>query len=118
MKLILEKFSVILLIRNAIINNFKQLELRTDIGALWENFLISERIKYLANKNIQANSYFWRTTQQQEIDYIEEREDNLFAYEFKWNHKAKGMIPKTYIRAYPQSETKIITPENMEEFLL
>lgn len=105
-------------IRNAIINNFKQLELRTDIGALWENFLISERIKYLANKNMRTNSYFWRTTQQQEIDYIEEREGNLFAYEFKWNPKAKAMIPKTYIRAYPQSETKIITPENMEEFLL
>lgn len=105
-------------IRNAIINNFKQLELRTDIGALWENFLISERIKYLANNNMRANSYFWRTTQQQEIDYIEEREGNLFAYEFKWNPKAKAMIPKTYIRAYPQSETKIITPENMEEFLL
>lgn len=105
-------------IRNAIINNFKQLELRTDIGALWENFLISERIKYLANNNMRANSYFWRTTQQQEIDYIEEREGNLFAYELKWNPKAKAMIPKTYIRAYPQSETKIITPENMEEFLL
>ncbi|WP_253180957.1 DUF4143 domain-containing protein [Candidatus Marithrix sp. Canyon 246] len=67
---------------------------------------------------MRASSYFWRTTQQQEIDYIEEREDNLFAYEFKWNVKAKVMIPKTYIRAYPQSDTKIITPENMEEFLL
>ncbi len=104
-------------IRNAIINNFKLVELRTDIGALWENFLISERIKYLANTNMIANSYFWRTTQQQEIDYIEEREDNLFAYEFKWNPKAKARIPKTYTRAYPQSETKIITPENMEDFL-
>lgn len=105
-------------IRNAIINNFKQVELRTDIGALWENFLISERIKYLANKNMRTNSYFWRTTQQQEIDYIEEREENLFAYEFKWNPKAKAIIPKTFTRAYPQSETQIITPENTEEFLL
>jgi len=74
-------------IRNAIIENFNPLINRSDTGALWENFLISERMKYLYHNNIAAKKYFWRTTQQQEIDYIEEQERKLFAYEFKWNKK-------------------------------
>ncbi|NOY95759.1 MAG: ATP-binding protein, partial [Chlorobi bacterium] len=72
-------------IRNALLANFNLPELRTDIGALWENFIISERIKYLHYNNIWANSYFWRTQDQQEIDYIEERDGILYAYEIKWN---------------------------------
>ena len=70
-------------IRNAVLNNFKLLNERTDTGALWENYIISERIKMLSNQEKEADHYFWRTTQQQEIDLIEETADGITAYEFK-----------------------------------
>lgn len=104
-------------IRNAIIANFNPPELRQDIGALWENFLISERFKYLQNNNVWANRFFWRTHSQQEIDYIEEREGRLFAYEFKWNLSKNISFPKTFLSTYPDSELKLITPNNFEEFV-
>lgn len=104
-------------IRNAIIGNFNLLINRNDTGALWENFLISERIKYLHYNNINVKRYFWRTVQQQEIDYIEEQGRKLSAYEFKWNKKARAKFPKTFIRAYPDSETHLITQGNFESFL-
>jgi len=104
-------------IRNAIISNFNPIELRNDVGALWENYLMSERKKVLAYHHTYANSYFWRTHAQQEVDYIEERSGSICAYEFKWGHK-KAVISKTFTRAYPNAMTKIITPENVEEFLL
>jgi len=104
-------------IRNAIIGNFNLLINRNDTGALWENFLISERMKYLYYNNINVKRYFWRTVQQQEIDYIEEQERKLSAYEFKWNKKARAKFPKTFIRAYPDSETHLITQGNFESFL-
>ena len=104
-------------IRNAIIGNFNLLINRNDTGALWENFLISERMKYLYYHNINVKRYFWRTVQQQEIDYIEEQEEKLSAYEFKWNKKARAKFPKTFIRAYPDSETHLITQGNFESFL-
>jgi len=104
-------------IRNAIIENFSPLSNRSDTGALWENFLISERMKYLYYNNIAAKKYFWRTTQQQEIDYIEEQERKLFAYEFKWNKKARAKFPKTFIAAYPDTKTHLITQGNFESFL-
>lgn len=104
-------------IRNAIIGNFNLLINRNDTGALWENFLISERMKYLYYNNINVKRYFWRTVQQQEIDYIEEQEEKLSAYEFKWNKKARAKFPKTFIRAYPDSETHLITQGNFENFL-
>lgn len=111
-------------VRNAIIGNFNYLSSRDDKGALWENFLISERLKFIRYNNIDVKSYFWRTTQQQEIDYIEEHENfqknqkKLYAYEFKFNKKAKIKIPKTFINAYKEiSELSLITPENFEEFL-
>ncbi len=105
-------------IRNAVIGNFTPLAGRTDTGALWENYLVSERVKLLNNLDIQADKYFWRTTQQQEIDYIEERRQQLHAYEFKWNTK-KGAVrfPKTFLRNYDDVLTKIITPANYDEFL-
>ncbi|HFQ89137.1 MAG TPA: ATP-binding protein, partial [Desulfobulbus sp.] len=81
-------------IRNAIINNFQLSSQRTDMGPLWENFLISERMKSLAHMGLAVDRYFWRTTQQQEIDYIEESAQFLTAWEFKWNVKAKTRIPK------------------------
>jgi len=104
-------------IRNAIIGNFNLLINRNDTGALWENFLISERMKYLYYHNINVKRYFWRTVQQQEIDYIEEQERKLSAYEFKWNKKARAKFPKTFIRAYPDSETHLVTQGNFENFL-
>lgn len=104
-------------IRNALINNFNPIELRNDVGALWENYIISERIKYTDYQQIYANRYFWRTRYQQEIDYIEEREGKLFAYEFKWNTHKKVKIPNSFMNAYPDTETKIITPTNYHEFI-
>lgn len=105
-------------IRNAIIGNFLPVTSRTDTGALWENFLISERIKFNINRDIDFQSYFWRTTQQQEIDYIEEFENKLFAFEFKWNPAKKGFLSKTFSNAYPGSSFKIISPDNIHEFLI
>lgn len=105
-------------IRNAVISNLNPLELRNDKGALWENFIISERKKYLSYHNIYTNSYFWRTHAQQEIDYIEEREGRVFAYEFKWSKHKKARIPKTFTNAYPEATSKIISPENFEEFIM
>ncbi|MEI6886184.1 MAG: ATP-binding protein [Bacteroidota bacterium] len=104
-------------IRNAILGNFLPLMSRSDTGALWENFLISERFKLMSNEDIDFKPYFWRTTQQQEIDYIEEREGKLFAYEFKWKPGKTSYLSKTFSKAYPDSQFQVITPENAEEFL-
>lgn len=105
-------------IRNAIINNFKPLHSRTDTGALWENYLMAERIKSLRYHNLDVDQYFWRTTQQQEIDLIEDDGENLSAYEFKWNIKAKAKFPQTFTENYSVSKTAVISPENVEDFLL
>lgn len=105
-------------IRNAIIANFSQAETRPDIGALWENFLVSERKKKLSYDGMWRNTWFWRTTDQKEIDYLEEGDGQLYAYEFKWNPKAKSKEPKQFAEAYPDSKFAVITPENMNEFLL
>jgi len=105
-------------IRNALISNYNPLNIRNDTGALWENFLISERKKTLEYNRIFANTYFWRTTYKQEIDYIEERDGKLFAFEFKWNPNKKTRIPQKFSEAYPQSENKVISRENFYEFLL
>lgn len=105
-------------IRNAVINQFSPATLRNDIGGLWENFIISERVKVLAYDQVNYNQYFWRTHAQQEIDYIEERNGQMNAYEAKWNLKAKSKFPKTFLDAYPNVGTKVITPENIQEFLL
>ena len=104
-------------IRNAIIGNFNDLNLRSDIGSLWENFLVSERIKQIQYKAPLTKSYFWRTTQQQEIDYVEEKNQSLSAYEFKWNPKAKARIPKTFLRKY-EADTAIISRNNFRDFVL
>ena len=104
-------------IRNALIGNYAPTALRNDLGALWENFIIGERKKFLSYHNIYANTYFWRTKTQQEIDYIEEIDGQLFAYEFKWSKHSKARITKTFTNAYPHAITKIISPENMEAFI-
>lgn len=104
-------------IRNAIIGNFYLPEFRTDIGALWENFLFSERMKFLRYNGLSANMHFWRTTQQQEIDYVEEQLNTVTAYEFKWNPKTNFRFSKTFTKAYPECKTQVITPANFENFL-
>ena len=104
-------------IRNSLIANFEQIENRTDIGALWENYLVSERVKYLAYQQKLVNNWYWRTTEQQEIDYVEEENGQLSAYEFKWNPKAKGSIPNSFKKTYPTATINIIHRENFEQFL-
>lgn len=104
-------------IRNAIIKNFSPLSLRQDIGALWENFLVSERKKANHYANHYVNSYFWRTHQQQEIDMIEETGGKLYAWEFKWNENAKVKIPDSFLNAYPGSITGTVNRQNYMEFL-
>lgn len=104
-------------IRNAIIANFALPELRQDIGALWENFIISERMKYLHYNEVWSNCYFWRTQDQQEIDFIEERDGVLHAVEIKWNAKKIPRLSKTFINAYPNHTFRVITPENYESFV-
>jgi len=105
-------------IRNALIANFNQIENRTDIGALWENYLVSERVKYLAYQQKWVNHWYWRTTEQQEIDYLEEENGKLTAYEFKWNPTAKVSIPNAFKQSYPLAEINIIHRENFYEFLV
>ena len=106
-------------VRNSVISNFSPIELRSDIGALWENFLISERIKNNAYHNKHAKYYFWRTTQKQEIDFIEEVEQNLFAYEFKYNpKKVNSKCPVTFSNNYPNVPFDVITSENYMDFVV
>lgn len=105
-------------VRNAIIGNFSHLHSRMDVGALWENYLISERVKHKTYQNSKTNFYFWRTTQQQEIDLIEDENNCLTAIEFKWNVKSKAKISKTFTKAYPNAQLQLVTPSNYEEFLL
>jgi predicted AAA+ superfamily ATPase len=103
-------------VRNAIIQNFNPLDLRNDVGALWENFLMTERRKRNHYHQNYCNPYFWRTRQQQEIDYVEETNGQIKGYEFKWNPKAKVKIPAVFAETY-QANVEIITKENFREFV-
>jgi predicted AAA+ superfamily ATPase len=105
-------------VRNAILSTFTPPGLRTDTGALWENYLISERKKALHYLMRFRNMYFWRTAQQQEIDYLEEYDGNLTAFEFKWNNHTNLRFPRTFSAAYPNSEFQFITQENFPDFLM
>jgi predicted AAA+ superfamily ATPase len=104
-------------VRNALIAQFGPIELRPDRGALWENYLMSERRKYTDYNQMWVNSYFWRTQDQQEIDYVEEQDGNFRAWEFKWNPEARVRLSKTFEKAYPNSVFSIINPGNVEDFL-
>lgn len=105
-------------IRNAILRNFAPIELRNDVGALWENFFITERIKYNHYHNHYANYYFWRTTGQQEIDFVEEADGQFALFEMKWNPKRiRTSIPKSFKDTYSVKEFNIITPENYIDFI-
>ncbi|HOY03777.1 MAG TPA: ATP-binding protein [Saprospiraceae bacterium] len=103
--------------RNAIIAQFQPLELRQDVGALWENWLISERKKALHYQGLHANTFFWRTQDQQEIDYIEERDGKMWAYEMKWSPKSKPSFSKTFTQAYPDHELQFLHRDNYYEWL-
>ena len=104
-------------IRNMIIGNFAPLRMRTDTGALWENFLISERMKQNHYKNTFARMYFWRTRQQQEVDLVEEKEGKIFGFEFKWKAGNTGKISKTFTNTY-HAETRVIDRSNFREFVV
>lgn len=103
-------------LRNALINNLNPVSLRQDIGALWENFLVAERVKRNNNLAATANIYFWRITSGKEIDYVEDAGGILSGYEFKWQ-KNSFSSPKEFLRAYPGSTVKLINRDNYLEFL-
>ena len=102
---------------NAVIGNFNGLKNRNDHGALWENYLMSERRKALNLTMKKVNRHFWRTTQQQEIDYLEVTTNDMKAFEFKWSSTKSTRFSKTFLKAYPEATSKIITPDNYHEFL-
>ena len=103
-------------IRNAVIANFNPIESRNDVGALWENYMISERLKYQEYQRVMSNNYFWRTYEQQEIDWVEERDGSLFGYEFKWKED-KVKIPTQWKNAYPNASFEVINIDNFIEWL-
>ncbi len=105
-------------IRNAIVAQFNGLDQRNDLGQLWENFVLSERMKYRAYRTIYSNTYFWRTYQQQEIDLIEEREGKLFGFEAKWSSQKRSSPPKQWAETYPNSKYQVIHPDNYLDFIL
>ena len=103
-------------VRNALINNFNPLSMRDDIGILWENYVIIERLKKQEYLSLPANNYFWRTYDQKEIDLIEESAGKLYGYEIKWSDK-KIKVPKEWLETYDKSECKIVTKDNYLEFI-
>ncbi len=105
-------------VRNALIANFNLAEGRNDMGALWENFIIAERIKHIHYSGKWINYWFWRTKDQKEIDFIEESDGKICAYEFKWNSGAKYKQPIQFVNNYPNSSFQLIHPDNFEEFVM
>ena len=104
-------------IRNMLINNFNPLDLRQDRGALWENFLVSERRKRNGYAAYLHNAYFWRTSEGQEIDYVEDAGGKLYAFEFKWSATRNAKIPRAFAAAYPETDWSVIHNEHFEGFL-
>ncbi|MCX2586025.1 ATP-binding protein [Pedobacter sp. MR22-3] len=102
---------------NAITRNFNSLNNRNDVGALFENYMIAERMKFLHQNQLEADCFFWRTTQQQEIDYVEKSDSKFLAVEFKWNEKSKNKIPTTFTQAYPEAEALILSKADRGVFL-
>lgn len=103
-------------VRNALISNYNPVSMRTDIGALWENFMVSERLKRNQATGFYGNSYFWRTTQMQEVDYLEEQDGNLSAFEFKWNDKRRPALSETFKRNYPNHTFTVVNRDNYFDF--
>ncbi|MEA3445784.1 MAG: ATP-binding protein [Bacteroidota bacterium] len=105
-------------LRNAVIRQFGPIHLRQDMGELWENFMISERQKHLEQNRVYVNKFFWRTKDQQEIDYIEELNGHFDLFEFKWNPRRKARLPGSFKQAYPNHSFSVVTPENHDTFVL
>ncbi|MBP6128268.1 AAA family ATPase [Flavobacterium sp.] len=105
-------------IRNTIINNFNTINNRTDIGDLWENYLASERFKKQKYKKIYKQNYFWRTYDQQELDWLETEAETMAGYEFKWNENRKTKIPGAFAKAYPEATFEVINKQNYLDFIL
>jgi predicted AAA+ superfamily ATPase len=104
-------------VRNAVISNFAPLELRTDVGALWENLMVSERVKRNSYAGSYAQLYFWRTHDQKEIDLVEEQDGVLSTFEIKYNPRVKAKPPKAFAENYPNSTWQVVTPDNFWEFV-
>ena len=104
-------------VRNAVIGNFSPIESRTDTGPLWENYLVSERRKQIEYARTFTRAYFWRTVNQQEIDYVEELDGRFRAFEFKWSAQGKVRFPALFLEKYEVTETRVLTPENYDEWL-
>jgi predicted AAA+ superfamily ATPase len=102
-------------IRNALIQNFNSLAMRNDVGMLWKNFMVIERLKFRAHHNLHARDYFWRTWEQQEIDLLEEYDGHLHAYEFKWSPRKSAVMPSAFQQAYPDATWQVITPDQCVE---
>jgi predicted AAA+ superfamily ATPase len=104
-------------IRNAVLKDFKPLNRRADVGALWENFIISERLKRMEYRRIRGRAWFWRTYQQQEIDYVEEVQGEFSAFEIKWNPSAKVRFPEGFISAYKPVQVQVVHRDGFDDFL-
>ena len=104
-------------VRNAIIGDFKTLGLRPDVGALWENYVISERLKHNAYNSFYGKSYFWRTQLQQEVDYVEDIDGALHAYEFKWSKTKQPRLTETFAKNYPDHTFEVVSPDNYQDFV-
>ena len=104
-------------VRNAVLGDFKPLQLRNDTGPLWENYLVSERMKHNSYSLFYGKSYFWRTQQQQEVDYLEDIDGVLHAFEFKWSANKQPKLTETFAKNYPDHTFLIVNPENYQEFV-
>jgi len=104
-------------IRNGLINNFNRLNIRNDVGDLWENYLASERLKKQHYKKVKTNNYFWRTYDRQELDWLEERADKLSGFEFKWNANKKSKMPTAFAKAYPDATFEVVNRNNYLDFI-
>lgn len=105
-------------VRNALLGDFRPLPLRTDMGALWENHLMAERLKWRLAHAPDTRAFFWRTAAQKEIDLVEESADGIHAFEFKWNPKKAPRLPRAFLSAYSEASFSVVTPDNFDEFLL
>lgn len=105
-------------LRNLLVANFNPIEIRQDIGQLWENYIISERLKFQRYNKMIVNNFFWRTYDKQEIDWVEERGGKLYAYEFKWNPKRKAKVPKAWGKTYQNAEFQVINSENYVDWII
>ena len=104
-------------VRNAVIGQYNPLDSRNDIGALWENFIVSERLKRRAYAGIYGTCHFWRTYAGQEIDYVEERDGGVFGYECKWSPARRVKPPRAWLDSYPEASFALVTPDNYLDFV-